>query len=84
MPHEIDPGNADGWFAQKRSTVGGALVMTSPGSMIFQGQEALEGGWFSDDDPLDWDRIERFRGITKLYGDLIDLRLNRGGVEHAG
>ena len=81
VPHEIDPDNADGWFAQKRSTVGGALVMTSPGiPMIFQGQEALEGGWFSDDDPLDWDRIERFRGITKLYQDLIDLRLNRGGV----
>jgi len=81
VPHEIDPENADGWFAQRRSTVGGALVMTSPGiPMIFQGQEALEGGWFSDDDPLDWDRIERFRGITKLYKDLIDLRLNRGGV----
>ncbi len=81
VPHEIDPGNADGWFAQKRSTVGGALVMTSPGiPMIFQGQEALEGGWFSDDDPLDWDRIERFEGITKLYKTLIDLRLNRGGV----
>ena len=81
VPHEIDPGNADGWFAQKRSTVGGALVMTSPGiPMIFQGQEALEGGWFSDDDPLDWERIERFEGITKLYKTLIDLRLNRGGV----
>ena len=81
VPHEIDPENADGWFAQKRSTVGGALVMTSPGiPMIFQGQEALEGGWFSDDDPLDWDRIKRFEGITKLYKTLIDLRLNRGGV----
>ncbi len=80
VPHEIDPENADGWFAQKRSTVGGALVMTSPGiPMIFQGQEALEGGWFSDDDPLDWDRIERYEGITKLYKDLIDLRLNRHG-----
>ncbi|MHA6507994.1 alpha-amylase family glycosyl hydrolase [Tessaracoccus sp. Y1736] len=81
VPHEIDPENADGWFAQKRSTVGGALVMTSPGiPMIFQGQEALEGGWFSDDDPLDWNRIKRFEGITKLYKTLIDLRLNRGGV----
>ncbi|HSO69425.1 MAG TPA: alpha amylase C-terminal domain-containing protein, partial [Arachnia sp.] len=81
VPHEIDPENAGGWFAQKRSTVGGALVMTSPGiPMIFQGQEALEGGWFSDDDPLDWDRAERYEGITKLYKTLIDLRLNRGGV----
>ncbi len=81
VPHEIDPENADGWFAQKRSTIGGALVMTSPGiPMIFQGQEALEGGWFSDDDPLDWDRIRRFEGITKLYKDLVDLRLNRHGV----
>lgn len=48
--------------------------------MIFQGQEALEGGWFSDDDPLDWLRADDFHGIARLYQDLIDLRLNRGGV----
>ncbi|WP_040158365.1 alpha-amylase family glycosyl hydrolase [Nigerium massiliense] len=81
VPNEIDPGDETGWWAQKRSTIGGALVMTSPGiPMIFQGQEALEGGWFSDTDPIDWDRNANFSGIARLYQDLIDLRLNRGGV----
>ena len=81
VPHEIDAADETGWWAQKRSTLGGGLVMTAPGvPMIFQGQEALEGGWFSDDDPLDWLRADDFHGIARLYQDLIDLRLNRGGV----
>ena len=81
VPHEIEPGNATGWPSQKRSTVGAALVMTSPGiPMLFQGQEFLEGGWFRDNVPLDWRRRDDFRGIARLYGDLIDLRLNRGGA----
>ena len=80
VPQEIEPGNATGWPSQKRSTVGAALVMTSPGiPMLFQGQEFLEGGWFRDNVPLDWRRRDDFRGIARLYGDLIDLRLNRGG-----
>lgn len=78
VPAEIEPGNAAGWPAQKRSTLGAALAMTAPGiPMIFQGQEFLEGGWFRDDVPLDWRRREDFVGIARLYGDLIDLRLNR-------
>lgn len=81
VPQEIEPDNATGWPSQKRSTVGAALVMTSPGiPMIFQGQEFLEGGWFRDDVPLDWKRNEDFQGLARLYSDLIDLRLNRGGV----
>lgn len=81
VPQEIEPDNATGWPAQKRSTVGAALVMTSPGiPMLFQGQEFLEGGWFRDDVPLDWDRNEDFHGIARLYRDLINLRLNRSGT----
>lgn len=80
VPQEIEPENATGWPAQKRSTVGAALVMTSPGiPMIFQGQESLEGGWFRDDVPLDWRRTSDFRGIINLYCDLITLRQNRWG-----
>lgn len=80
VPHEIDEVDSEGYHAKKRSTIGGALVMTSPGiPMIFQGQEVLEGGWFTDDDPLDWERNARFRGIELLYRNLIDLRLNRSG-----
>jgi 1,4-alpha-glucan branching enzyme len=78
--HEIAPGDPRNWFAQKRSTLAAALVFTSPGiPMLFQGQEFLEGEWFRDTVPLDWDKREEFSGIVRLYRDLIHLRLNKGG-----
>jgi len=77
VPEEIWPGSADSWHSLKRSTLGAALVMTSPGiPMLFQGQEFVEDRWFSDTDPLDWSRCERFAGIVQLYRDLIRLRRN--------
>jgi 1,4-alpha-glucan branching enzyme len=75
VPEEIWPGNASSWFSKKRSTLGAALVMTSPGvPMIFQGQEFLEDGYFDDHDPLDWNKLNLFPGIRDLYRDLIRLR----------
>jgi 1,4-alpha-glucan branching enzyme len=47
--------------------------------MIFQGQEFLQGEWFQDTVPLDWDLNQEFRGIVRLYRDLIALRLDRKG-----
>jgi 1,4-alpha-glucan branching enzyme len=80
VPEEISPGDADSWFAKKRSTLGGALVMTAPGiPMIFQGQELLEDEYFQDTDPLDWDKAETFAGIRNLYADLIKLRRDWNG-----
>lgn len=80
VPHEINPGDETGWFAQKRSTLAASLVFTAPGiPMIFQGQEFLEGDWFRDTVPLDWDQNDEFRGIVRLYRDLVHLRLNRRG-----
>ena len=77
LPEEIWPGRADSWFSKKRSSLGAGLVMTSPGiPMIFQGQEFLEDRWFHDQDPLEWSRKERFRGLVLLYRDLIRLRRN--------
>ena len=35
VPEEIWPGKVDSWFSKKRSTLGGALVLTSPGSRCF-------------------------------------------------
>jgi 1,4-alpha-glucan branching enzyme len=76
--HEIAPGDPHNYFAQKRSTLAAALVFTSPGiPMLFMGQEFLEGGWFRDTVPLDWDKQEAFRGIIRMYRDLIRLRLNK-------
>ena len=59
IPHEIAPGDPAHWAAQKRSTLGAALVLTAPGiPMLFQGQEFLEGEWFRDTVPLDWDQSQ--------------------------
>ena len=78
VPHEIDPHDNKGWFAKKRSTLAAGLVFTVPGiPMLFQGQEFLEGEWFRDDVPLDWNLENEFCGIVRLYGDLARLRLNR-------
>jgi 1,4-alpha-glucan branching enzyme len=77
---EIDPRNPASWFAQKRSTLAAALVLTTPGiPMLFQGQEFLEDGWFQDSVPLDWDKSEEFIGLLRMYRDLVHLRLNRTG-----
>ena len=81
MPEAIWPGNAASWYSKKRSTLGAAVVMTSPGiPMLFQGQEFLEDGWFADTDPVDWTKNTTFAGIKSLYKDLIALRKNNAGL----
>ncbi|MBC7659920.1 MAG: alpha amylase C-terminal domain-containing protein [Chitinophagaceae bacterium] len=77
VPEAIWPGNAQSYPSQKRSTLGAAITMTSPGiPMIFEGQEFLEDGWFDDKDPVDWSKSTQHSGITALYRDLIHLRRN--------
>ncbi len=80
VPEEIWRGNAGSWASKKRSTLGAALVLTSPGiPMIFQGQELLEDEWFRDQDPIDWSKKDRYAGILQLYRDLFHLRRNVDG-----
>ncbi len=80
IPQEVNPGDPTGWHAQKRSTMAAAMVFTAPGiPMLFQGQEFLEGAWFRDTVPVDWDQRGEFRGIVRMYRDLIRLRLNKDG-----
>jgi 1,4-alpha-glucan branching enzyme len=80
VPQEVNPKDPKGWYSQKRSTLAAAMVFTAPGiPMLFQGQEFLEGEWFRDTVPVDWDQNEEFHGIVRLYHDLIRLRLNRDG-----
>lgn len=77
LPQEIWPENPGSYFSRKRSTLGAALVLTSPGiPMIFQGQEFLEDEWFRDTDPIDWTKKDQYSGILQMYRDLIRLRRN--------
>lgn len=78
---EINVEDPRNYFAQKRSTLAAGLVFTAPGiPMLFQGQEFLEGEWFRDTVPLDWQLREDFHGIVRMYRDLVRLRLNRKGL----
>jgi 1,4-alpha-glucan branching enzyme len=80
VPEEISPGDADSWWAKKRSTLGAFVTFTSPGvPMLFMGQEFLEDGWFADTDPLDWSKATTFAGIRSMYRDLIRLRRDLDG-----
>lgn len=77
IPQEINPDNATDYFARKRSTLAAGLVFTCPGiPMLFEGQEILTDGWFRDDQAVDWSRLGQFRGINRLYRDLLHLRRN--------
>ena len=77
VPEEIWPGYADSWPSRKRAALGAALVLTAPGiPMLFQGQELIEGSWFTDEEPLDWSKRHRHAGLLQLHRDLIRLRRN--------
>jgi 1,4-alpha-glucan branching enzyme len=77
LTERIWPGRAASWAAKKRSTLGAAILLTSPGvPLLFSGQEILEDGAFAAEDPIDWGKANTYAGITQLYRDLIHLRRN--------
>jgi 1,4-alpha-glucan branching enzyme len=77
---EIDPSESPNRYAIKRSTLGTALMLTSPGiPMLFQGQEFLRDKWFTDTRAIDWSRADRYLGVVAMHRDLINLRLNKNG-----
>jgi 1,4-alpha-glucan branching enzyme len=77
IPSQIGGWNAGGWNAEKQSTLGAAIAMTSPGRpMIFEGQECLTPGQFQAQTPIDWNLCTTNAGIQQLYTDLIHLRRN--------
>ncbi len=80
VAEEIAGGDVNNWYSKKRASLGMAMVLTAAGiPMIFQGHELLEDKWFSDTDPIDWNRKKKFNGFVNLHKDLIRLRLNYNG-----
>lgn len=78
LDETIEPGNAGGLYARKRTALASCIVMTAPGiPMLFQGQEFQEGGGFTHYSALDWGNVEKYAGILRLHKDLIALRRNR-------
>lgn len=79
IPHEINAEHTD-WYARSRALLGMAILSASPGiPMLFQGQEHLESGWFSDEHPIDWSLDERNADARLLVQDLLRLRRNLDG-----
>ena len=77
VPEEVWPGYAESWASKKRATLGSAIVLTAPGiPMLFQGQELVEGSWFTDEEGVDWGLRHRHAGLLRLHRDLVSLRRN--------
>jgi len=75
VPEEINPGDAESAFAKKRALLGIVLTLTAPGiPMIFQGQEFMEDSYFQDTVELNWEKLEKYNGISRLVSDLIKFR----------
>ena len=75
VPEEVQPGDAESTYAKKRALLGIVLTLTAPGiPMLFQGQEFMEDSYFQDTVELNWEKLERHKGISRLVSDLIKLR----------
>jgi 1,4-alpha-glucan branching enzyme len=76
----IDSADPTGWLALKKSTLGAAILFTSPGvPMIYQGQEFVENETLVWNEPLQWSLASEFAGIRKLWGTLAAARRNSSG-----
>ena len=75
VPEEVQPGDAESTYAKKRALLGIVLTLTAPGiPMLFQGQEFMEDSYFQDTVELNWEKLEKHKGISRLVSDLIKLR----------
>lgn len=73
----ISPNNSDSLFARKQALIAATLLLTCPGlPMVFQGQEFLQSGSFSDWQGVDWKKSDKNKKIVDAYKKLIELRKN--------
>jgi 1,4-alpha-glucan branching enzyme len=73
----ISPNNSDSLFARKQALIAATLLLTCPGlPMVFQGQEFLQSGSFSDWQGVDWKKSYKNKKIVDAYKKLIELRKN--------
>lgn len=86
VPDRVDPGDAEGWFARKKSMLAFAVVLCTPGiPMFFQGAELLDyRRWSAGDNgpavTMDFTRLTRFPKLFQFYADVINLRKGSPGL----
>jgi len=85
VPDMIYPGQAEGWFARKKTMLGFAVVLTTPGiPMFFQGAELLD--WRPWDPAsanptmMDFSRRQKFPKLFQFYADMVRLRKSTPGL----
>jgi 1,4-alpha-glucan branching enzyme len=77
LVQDIDTYNARSYWAKKRAGLGLILAVFSPGlPMIWQGQENLETGNWSDSKNFSWDDVTTFAGYVAMIRDANRLKRN--------
>lgn len=89
FPNRVDPESPESFAARRRSMLGAALLFTAPGiPMLFQGQEGLALGTFTDPPTTLAPRSPEGEKVRAFYKDLVALRKNTvgkaGGLTEAG
>jgi 1,4-alpha-glucan branching enzyme len=88
VPDIISPGDAEGWFARKKSILGFAVTLTTPGiPMFFQGAELLDfRRWNPSDNStnMDFSRKKLFPKLFQFYADMNRLRRGTPGLCGSG
>jgi 1,4-alpha-glucan branching enzyme len=80
LNEQVTPGNPHSLLARRQTLLASAIVLTGPGiPMLFQGQEFMQGGSFSDWQALDWTHTEKSAGILLAHKHLLALRKNQYG-----
>ena len=81
LPSEVGGWDSGGRNALKKTLLGAALEMTTPGTpMLLQGEEWAEPGTFAAETPLNWDNERKNGGVESAYRDLIHLRRNFSNI----
>ncbi len=80
LPSRIDAANPTSLAARRRSMLGGVLLLTAPGvPMLFQGQEALATGTFTNPPAVLGAPTPAGLRMRDFYKDAIALRRNTAG-----
>ena len=89
VPAQIDPADPQGWFGRKKSMLGFAVVLTTPGiPMFFQGAELLDCRPWVAGEPaptmMDFSQKAVLPKFFQFYADLVGLRINSPGLCGSG
>ncbi|HWE01291.1 MAG TPA: alpha-amylase family glycosyl hydrolase [Tepidisphaeraceae bacterium] len=89
VPAKVFPSDPENWYARKKSILGFAVILTTPGiPMFFQGAELLDGRTWSpggsNPTMMDFTRQKKFPNLFQFYCDMVRLRIQSPGLAGSG